>query len=137
MIGRLWLTLGVLAIGYTSDDPSVFDGHLLTCFVGSARPCWFRSDASGPQHHALLEQVNIGAAIHLALEHLEPVDLPLNRTGAPKQAQPLWSAKIIFRLWPRPLHTNCLRGCNVDDGFAHRMNPSAFPGSGCSAHHGC
>ena len=24
-----------------------------------------------------------------------------------------------------------------DNGFAHRMNPSDSPGSGCSAHHGC
>ena len=42
---------------------------------------------SGRRENATAEQVEIGAAKHLALEHLQPVDVPLDRPGTPTKGK--------------------------------------------------
>ncbi len=39
----------------------------------------------GHGHHAGAQQIKVGAAIHLTLDHLQPIDLPLDLTVGPFQ----------------------------------------------------
>ncbi len=52
--------------------------------------------ASCRQQNALPQQINIGAAVPLAFEPLEPVDLPLNRTRTPRQRSPRFDRLFPF-----------------------------------------
>jgi hypothetical protein len=48
---------------------------------------------SDRRENAAAEQVEVGAAEHLALEHLEPVDVPFDQPCAPEQCQAGHDAK--------------------------------------------
>ena len=61
----------------TVMEPVVFD--ILEWGLSHLRCRW-----SGGIEEALLQQVELGAAVHLALEHLEAVDLALGLAVAPR-----------------------------------------------------
>ncbi len=58
--------------------------HFRCRLVGAALSRTLRAGSSGAEH-ALAQQVELGAAIHLPLEQLEPGDVPLHRPRAPRR----------------------------------------------------
>src|SRR5260370_856503 len=58
---------------------------------------------SGGDEDALAEQREAGAAVHLALDHLDPVDGAFHDPGAPGQGQPLRTASRGLPAWRKSL----------------------------------
>ena len=51
-----------------------------------------RSPVSWGQHETTAEEIEACTAKHLALEHFQAIDVPLDRTGAPRQVTPALTA---------------------------------------------
>src|SRR5689334_3434157 len=47
-------------------------------------------------HEAAAEEIEACAAKHLALEHLQPVDMPLHRAGTPAEGDPRFHGRVVF-----------------------------------------
>src|SRR5919199_5602776 len=60
-------------------------GEWLLCRLDCA---WSRVSSDGSWKHARSEQAQSGSSIHLALEHLEAVDLSFHGAVAPRLGQP-------------------------------------------------
>jgi hypothetical protein len=53
--------------------------------VGASLESWIAGTLSGRQEEAAGQQIELGAAKHLAFQHLQPIDVPFDRALAPGQ----------------------------------------------------
>src|SRR5207248_7535522 len=58
--------------------------------------CGLRASLAGGQHKAVAEEVEARPAKHLALEHFEAVDMPLDRARIPGQRHPGFDCLVIL-----------------------------------------
>ena len=120
---RVWAAFGdacVRPLGRCCEHPSPLRGS--TRLYRAQRPCRYANamlmveprasvaaiiPALRRQENALLEQIELGTAKHLAFEHLQAVNLALHRAGTPGQGDPGFDGLIVIA---DPLRTP-LQGC--------------------------
>ena len=69
------------------------------CFSGGLDRDWLAWSLGLPlvwiQHKAAAQEIKACSAIHVALEHLQPVDVPFHRAGTPGQGDACLDRRIV------------------------------------------